>query len=357
MRLVAEIERDAHANVRIVEADSKVLGTDMARLRVENFAITANNVTYALVGEPMGYWNFFPASPQWGILPVWGNAIVESSRNSLLNPGDRLFGLLPMATHFDIEVGTNAESCIIDTSAHRAQMSPFYNQYARLGTRPTPIDTGDLVRAVFWPLLTTAVLIEQMFRTNGWYGADQLIITSGSSKTAIALAWVSAKISPQIKRVAVTSASNLEFVLRTRFYDDVISYNDVAHLPSRGSILVDIAGDAKAREDLCERLGGRLRYCCAVGATRAPLRRQPIRDRLGGPTPTQFFAPSRWDIATAGNIGQFEAELSVLYKQFVAGTHQLFNFELKEGLVAAAEAFRELLAGSAKPSSAIAVTL
>ena len=30
-------------------------------LEVDAFAVTANNVTYAVVGDQLGYWNFFPA--------------------------------------------------------------------------------------------------------------------------------------------------------------------------------------------------------------------------------------------------------------------------------------------------------
>ena len=32
------------------------------RLRVDSFAFTANNVTYAGLGEQLGYWEFFPTA-------------------------------------------------------------------------------------------------------------------------------------------------------------------------------------------------------------------------------------------------------------------------------------------------------
>ena len=56
------------------------LGEGMARLRVEAFALTANNVTYASFGEAMHYWDFFPAAdPAYGRVPVWGFATVIES--------------------------------------------------------------------------------------------------------------------------------------------------------------------------------------------------------------------------------------------------------------------------------------
>ena len=39
-------------------------------VKIERFAFTANNVTYGVAGETIGYWQFFPASEdptnKWG---------------------------------------------------------------------------------------------------------------------------------------------------------------------------------------------------------------------------------------------------------------------------------------------------
>ena len=48
------------------------LGADEVLLEVSAFALTANNITYAVVGEQMAYWQFFPAEEGWGRIPVWG---------------------------------------------------------------------------------------------------------------------------------------------------------------------------------------------------------------------------------------------------------------------------------------------
>ena len=50
------------------------------RLAVDAFALTANNVTYAAIGDLLQYWSFFPAPDRWGRVPVWGYAdVVEST--------------------------------------------------------------------------------------------------------------------------------------------------------------------------------------------------------------------------------------------------------------------------------------
>jgi hypothetical protein len=41
-------------------------------MKVDKFAFTSNNVTYAAFGDSMSYWNFFPAAEGWGRIPVWG---------------------------------------------------------------------------------------------------------------------------------------------------------------------------------------------------------------------------------------------------------------------------------------------
>ena len=55
------------------------LGADEVRLAVDSFALTANNITYAVFGEAMRYWDFFPAAEGFGRVPVWGFATVEAS--------------------------------------------------------------------------------------------------------------------------------------------------------------------------------------------------------------------------------------------------------------------------------------
>ena len=49
--------------------------------RIDRFALTANNVTYGVMGERIGYWKFFPVEAEEdGIIPVWGFAPRSSLR-------------------------------------------------------------------------------------------------------------------------------------------------------------------------------------------------------------------------------------------------------------------------------------
>jgi Protein of unknown function (DUF2855) len=52
------------------------------RLRVERFALTASNITYAAVGEAMHHWQFFPAPDGRRCTPVWGFAKAAESAST-----------------------------------------------------------------------------------------------------------------------------------------------------------------------------------------------------------------------------------------------------------------------------------
>ena len=55
-----EVRRDDLRTTRSVDDGTPSLDDGQALLRVSRFALTANNVTYAVVGEAMSYWTFFP---------------------------------------------------------------------------------------------------------------------------------------------------------------------------------------------------------------------------------------------------------------------------------------------------------
>ena len=63
------------------ELDAAQLQDGQAILKVDSFGFSANNISYAVTGEKMGYWGFFPADEQWGIVPVWGFGTVIASKS------------------------------------------------------------------------------------------------------------------------------------------------------------------------------------------------------------------------------------------------------------------------------------
>src|SRR5450631_2757395 len=130
-----EVDRTDLHRTRVVDDPPSPLPASGARLHVESFALTSNNITYAVFGDAMQYWNFFPASTSdpasgtWGRVPVWGFAEVVDSGDSPLEPGRRVYGYFPMATDLRVEPGRFDARGFSDLAAHRQAMAAAYNRY------------------------------------------------------------------------------------------------------------------------------------------------------------------------------------------------------------------------------------
>ena len=108
-----------------------------ARFAVRRVSITTNNVTYALFGERMSYWQFFP-SPQegWGVVPVWGFAEVVDSAQPDIAVGARYFGYWPLADTVDLLPTKVSPSGFIDGAAHRAAIAVDLQPLQRCAIQP-----------------------------------------------------------------------------------------------------------------------------------------------------------------------------------------------------------------------------
>jgi hypothetical protein len=93
------VKRGAIAETRLVSRPVAALADGNVLVRVDDFALTANNISYALTGDVLAYWQFFPEDDVWGVVPVWGHAEVIESRCVDLPAGTRFWGYLPMASH------------------------------------------------------------------------------------------------------------------------------------------------------------------------------------------------------------------------------------------------------------------
>jgi hypothetical protein len=347
---------DLH-DVSINEEAMPVLSDGEVRLRVESFSVTANNVTYAVVGDGFGYWNFFPAEPGQGVVPMWGHGVVEESRHGDIVVGERLYGYLPMGTHLDIIPGKISASGLTDMAAHRQPMSVFYNQYSRLTADPEHDPAYENERMIFGPLFKTGFLIETMFRANDWNGAQNLVMTSASSKTAMALASVAKDLSPQIKRIGLTSARNIEFVKTSGLYDEVMEYSDVEALPPVPSVSVDFAGNSPLLRQIHETLGDNLKYSCLVGATHVDARGLGgTAGSVPGPTPILFFAPD-YAVLAIQELGPkgFGEAVAARWKSFLNIVDGVVAVDERTGVAAAAEAFLATLNGTADPAVGIVI--
>jgi len=126
---VLEVDRTANETTRVVHQELGELGDGQVRLRIDRFALTANNITYAGVGDLLGYWDFFPSGADgWGRVPAMGWAEVVESRVDSIDVGGRYYGWFPMAGYVDL-AATPTSDGLRDDGAHRAAHAPVRRPY------------------------------------------------------------------------------------------------------------------------------------------------------------------------------------------------------------------------------------
>lgn len=268
----------------LVEGSVPTIGEGEALLRVDRVGLTANNVTYAVFGEAMHYWDFFPASEGQGRVPLWGFATVVSSNSDHATVGQQVYGYLPSSSHLVVTPAPGP--AFVDAAPHRAQLPAVYNSY--LPAVLASEHEGDL-QLLYRPLFGTAFLLADFVASSDLFGAEQVVLSSASSKTAYCTAFL---LHGTGRVIGLTSPGNVAFTRALGCYDEVVQYAGIADLPVVPTTYVDLAGSAELRSAIHHRFGDDLRHDAVVGATHyaAP---PAGADRLPGPRPTFFFAPDR----------------------------------------------------------------
>ena len=339
------VRRDALGSIHAATLD-RVAGPGEVLLHIENFALTANNMTYAAHGVDMAYWGFFPAPDGFGIVPVWGFATVVESHVDGIAAGDRFYGYWPMASHVVVTPVKVSPRGFTDGAAHRTKLPPVYNNYV-LASGAYGAET---VQALFRPLYTTSFVLDAMLVDSP---ASTLVLTSASSKTALGLAQA-AKGRQRV--IGLTSAANRAFVEATGYYDAVIAYDDVAQLAAEAGpvALVDFSGNGAVRHAVHATLGDALIESHVVGDTHWDTANA---NTLPGVAAKLFFAPSVIveRIAAWGPEG-FETRLGAAWRSFIASTNWLRVVEA-QGADAAMAHWQALAAGHVDPAEGLVLCL
>jgi len=278
------------------ETPAAALRAGQARLRVDLFALTANNVTYGAFGEAMHYWDFFPTGDaQTGCIPVWGFATVSESLVDGVDVGERFYGYWPMADEVVLAPVRVIAEGFFDGAPHRRELAEVYNRYLRCSSDPLYRPETESLRALLQPLFITSFLIDDFLADNAFFEAQTVLVSSASSKTAYGLGFCLARRRGEPGRprvIGLTSATNLAFTRALGCYDEVVAYDDLAALPAGDrAVYVDMSGDAALRASVHQRWGDRLAYSCSVGGTHW----QALGGGKGlpGPRPVLFFAPAQ----------------------------------------------------------------
>lgn len=362
-RWTIAIDRD---NIRQAHCETLTpgsIGDGQVEVAITSYAMTANNVTYALFGKPaglfgndQGYWDFFSAPGADGTLPVWGFATITNSKADGVDVGDEFYGYFPMASHAVLTVGKPGPQGFTDITPQRVSLPPIYNQYQRVSAMGDYRAEHRDMWPIFRPLFLTGWLIADQLEDEGDYGAQQILIASASSKTAIGLGFSHAlRSDPRPQMIGLTSASNVPDLVRRGIYDAVMAYEDIGFLdPAKTSVLVDMAGSGAVTAAIHRHFGDALKASIIVGKSHWDAETDAAT--LPGPMRQGFFAPARSQkrIADWGNAG-FGQRMAAAWLAFMEVAPTLANPDHRQGGEAALAAYQEMLDGKADPARGILV--
>ena len=289
------VERDDLAQCKVIETElpeAGALPSEALLVKVDRFAFTTNNITYAVAGDELKYWQLFPAPKGFGNIPVWGFGEVIASRHPAVAEGERLFGYFPMATHLIIEATDVSKRGLRDGAAHRQVAASVYNIYARVGNDPAFAGRKGDQQALLRPLFMLSFMVDDYLAENDFFGAQTAMLSSASSKTAFGLAHLIHTQRESVTVIGLTSASNVDFVRSLGCYDEVLTYDQATSVPSSTPVVyVDMAGNSRLRETLHRHFGEAMRYSGRIGLTHRAT--SPDEPDLPGAKPRFFFAPDQ----------------------------------------------------------------
>jgi len=354
-----QVRKDNFAETRIVETTAPPLGDGQARLRLDLFAMTSNNITYAAMGGgELGYWDFFPAIRGWGRPPCWGFATVETSNSEHVAIGARVYGYFPIGTHLDVTPSRATPNGFFDGAEHRKSKSPVYNQYLLTSTDAAYDSNREAEQSLFRPLYAT-----------GWWAADLInrtaplpgtvILTSASAKTALATAHQLQSLG-DAKLIGLTSGRNLGFVQGTGLYDQSVTYDNAADIILEGTVVcVDFLGREEVTARLHRVLGPVLRRSIMIGATDWAAKPGGIlvpKAKLDGPQPEFFFVPGYAAERIKEEGLALRARMTADLRAFYAISNEFVEPTRLAGPDAIETSWHRLLEGRVPPSKGLVIS-
>lgn len=184
------VNRSDLNQTRLDSVERPSISTGQVLLKLNRFALTANNITYGVAGDLIGYWQFFPTEEGQGRIPVWGIGTVVTSECSEVKVGERYYGYYPMSSYLAVTPGKIGRNSFVDEVEHRQALPAVYNQYAHMRDDNGYQSQYDNHQVIYRPLFTTSFVLDDFFLDNEFFGASQIILSSASSKTAFGMAYM-----------------------------------------------------------------------------------------------------------------------------------------------------------------------
>lgn len=353
-----QIRKSDLRDARVADVAPGALAQGAARLRLELFALTANNITYAAMGEgALGYWDFFPGPEGWGRPPVWGFATVVQSNAPGVFEDSRFYGYFPIGEALDVIPAKAGPRGFVDSAPHRRAKATVYNHYLNTMADAVYDAAFEPEQAIFRPLYGT-----------GWWAADcvhhgqpsprTVVFSSASSKTALATAHQLRRLG-DARLVALTSAGNVAYVRETRLYHDTLSYEAVATIKAESpTVYLDFLGRDAQTAAVHRALGASLVRSILIGATdwgSKPGGVRPPSVELVGPKPEFFFVPD-YAVVRMKSDHTLGPAMQADLKSFVAASRAFVSVRRLTGTDAILRTWAKLAAGEAPPRDGLVLS-
>jgi len=363
---VLEIRRTAIGEAEVHAEPLGELLDGQIRLRVDRFAVTANNISYAGAGDMLGYWDFFPSSDPttWGRVPAVGYAEIVESRNADLPLGGRYHGWFPMAEYVDV-TATATRDGFRDDGDHRQAHAPIYRSYSRSDADALHDDApdGEDRHALLRVLLLTGFLADEFFADSGgatadgaapFFGAEQVVVLSASSKTAISFSQRAAQ-RDGLAVIGLTSAGNADFVRSLEIYDTVVTYDQITDadggVPLVDSVVIDMAGNPNVLAGVHQHLGDRVKHSMMIGRSHHDAVPTVPAGALPGAAPAFFFAPTALDrLIEKWGAEEYGRRTTEATQEFVDFSRTWMTIDERRGPDGPSSAWASIYAGDVEPN-------
>ncbi|KAL5342197.1 hypothetical protein BJX70DRAFT_338341 [Aspergillus crustosus] len=146
IHVISKSDNRQHASFDLLES-TQPLQPSSIRVRADLLGLTSNNLTYALGGTRLHWWDAYPVpatapapynnNSAWGIVPAWGLATVQESTIPEIKPGTVFYGFWPTSSHaVDLQLNPAEPSGHwTEISAHRQNLMSLYNHYFLFDTK------------------------------------------------------------------------------------------------------------------------------------------------------------------------------------------------------------------------------
>ncbi|CAB9501277.1 Protein of unknown function (DUF2855) [Seminavis robusta] len=261
-------EKSSKKTLELLQSPSNSSPTAEIKFKILSAGLTANNKFYLDFGEKAPF-NFFKCYPvgdkDTSIIdpkneatsdtladtyvhpPVWGLCQVIESKVEGVAEGTVYRAMLPLGAHVEFEKA-HLEPKTDNLVVHRPTTNPAYNAFIPIPPNsvchPSSEATCAVALTCFPGIVTGFGLYFELQRKNFYGDRDTIVITSASSKVALALALYLKHNQHGKKIIGYTSDKHRGFVEGTKLYDTILGYDDAlpAEAGPNSAVCVDISG-------------------------------------------------------------------------------------------------------------------